>query len=88
MSDLTMVQGINNIKSKSRRKGIKEELKMSAISMAMNVGTFKVNLTINKNDKLVNKKNKRRQEIYRIKNAMKLKDEKLTEFCMTNLNRI
>lgn len=87
LSDLSMVQGINNINNTDRGNDIKEGLRMSVISMAMNVGTFKVNLTVNKSDKLIDKKNKRHLNTSRIRKAIKTKDERMIEYCMCNYIR-
>ncbi|QUH30814.1 hypothetical protein [Vallitalea guaymasensis] len=57
---------------------------MSVLSMAMNVGTFKVNLTVNKSDELVNKKKKNYQARKRIKEAIKEKNQRLDEYSMCN----
>ncbi|GKX29242.1 hypothetical protein SH1V18_17220 [Vallitalea longa] len=87
MSDLSIIQGISNINDTDRGNDIKEGLRMSVISMAMNIGTFKVNLTVNKSYKLEDKKNKRHMNTSRIRKAIRTKDEKMIEHCMCNYIR-
>lgn len=84
MSDISIIQNIDNRNSAEYKDSIKEGIRMSVLSMAMNVGTFKVNLTVNKSDELVNKKKKNYQARKRIKEAIKEKNQRLDEYSMCN----
>lgn len=84
MSDISIIQDIDNRNSAEYKDSIKEGIRMSVLSMAMNVGTFKVNLTVNKSDELVNKKKKNYQARKRIKKAIREKNQKLDEYSMCN----
>ncbi|WP_113675974.1 hypothetical protein [Vallitalea guaymasensis] len=84
MSDISIIQDIDNRNSAEYKDSIKEGIRMSVLSMAMNVGTFKVNLTVNKSDELVNKKKKNYQARKRIKEAIREKNQKLDEYSMCN----
>jgi len=84
VSDISIIQDIDNRNSAEYKDSIKEGIRMSVLSMAMNVGTFKVNLTVNKSDELVNKKKKNYQARKRIKEAIREKNQKLDEYSMCN----
>ncbi|GMQ61023.1 hypothetical protein [Vallitalea maricola] len=84
MSDISIIQDIDNRNSAEYKDSIKEGIRMSVISMAMNIGTFKVNLTVNKSDELVKKKSKNHQTKKRIKEAIREKNQKLDEYSMCN----
>ncbi|WP_304942669.1 hypothetical protein [Vallitalea guaymasensis] len=84
MSDISIIQNIDNRNSAEYKDSIKEGIRMSVLSMAMNVGTFKVNLTVNKSDELINKKKKNYQARKRIKEAIREKNQKLDEYSMCN----
>ncbi|MCT4687280.1 hypothetical protein [Vallitalea sp.] len=84
MSDISIIQHIDNRNNREYKDSIKEGIRMSVISMAMSVGTFKVNLTVNKSDELVKKKSKNHQTQNRIKEAIRAKNQKLDEYSMCN----
>lgn len=84
MSDISIIQDIDSMDSIDYKDSIKEGLRMSTISMAMNIGIFKVNLTVNKSDELLKKKKKSHQSKLRIKEAIRAKNEKIDKYSMCN----
>lgn len=78
---------INQVKVNNRSNNldsIREEIKMSLVNMGLNIGTFKINLSINRNIEMLNKKTIRVQESNRINKAILNKNDVLLHGGMYN----
>jgi hypothetical protein len=84
MSDILIIQDIDNKKSPEYGDSIKEGLRLSAINMAINIGTFRVNVTVDKSIELIKKRKKNYQYKLRMKEAIKTKNQRLIERSMYN----
>ncbi len=81
MSELAMGYRID-VERKSRINSTnKEDLKMKLINMGIHIGSYKINLSINRSYEAMRK---RLEKYHALRHAIKEKDEKLNEFAMYN----
>lgn len=84
MTEAIILKQFENKYKIDNSRNIREELRMSLVNMAINIGTFKINLSVNRNLEIINKKNIKCEISNRMKDAILVKNDNLLQYSMYN----
>ncbi|MCT4597162.1 MAG: hypothetical protein N4A50_04705 [Vallitalea sp.] len=87
MTEAIIIKQFENRYRTENSRNIREELRMSLVNMAINIGTFKINLSVNRNLDVINKKNIKCEISNRMKDAILVKNDTLLQYSMYNFLR-